>query len=233
MDVPQRPVARLSDGAPLSEIVCPTCGSHFQSQASAVCETVECPNCRTAAQISRATSPEDRGSAATVRKSHPLGNDPLGFLNDVNAPTPRSMRTLARIERRNRDPRPAAFSVITGVSFAAFIVIVTIIIVLKTGAFAWMFRSPSDPRNLIIGRWRTVEGEAYHRFNDDGTVVVDVGELRMIGTYEFLDDHHIRFTYFNDQNSPTSTFVNAVDVTEDALTFWGQTEGPKRNRRSP
>jgi hypothetical protein len=88
-----------------------------------------------------------------------------------------------------------------------------------------------DPRNLIIGTWKTVIGEAYQTYREDGRTSVKALDVEMKGTYEFIDDHTIKATYVIDpRNNRTRTITSRVEVTKDELTFF-DSEGPHRNKR--
>jgi hypothetical protein len=42
-----------------------------------------------------------------------------------------------------------------------------------------------DPRNLIIGTWRTEEGAAYQTYREDGSTSVKALDVEMKGTRVF------------------------------------------------
>jgi hypothetical protein len=95
---------------------------------------------------------------------------------------------------------------------------------------------PSDPRNLIIGTWGTVEGQATLAYREDGSTSVGVplkaGDFEMNGTYEFLDNNTLKTIYvINPRTNQTRTITGRIAVTKDELTLFDPAEGPKRYKR--
>lgn len=85
-----------------------------------------------------------------------------------------------------------------GVKWGLLVLVVLVLIVICV-LFLQSVLNP-DPRDEIIGRWRTADGETSVEFFEDDTGLLDLGEISLELQYEFIDDSQVRiFTQTDEQ----------------------------------
>jgi polar amino acid transport system permease protein len=70
--------------------------------------------------------------------------------------------------------------------------LLVVLVLIAAGVLAWQSVFNIDPRDEVVGRWRTPAGTTTVEFFEDGTAVLEGREVSFELNYDFVDDSQIR-----------------------------------------